>query len=332
MALATKISAFFVLAVPVIAATLVLEDKFPFLAMFVGLANLGTGLTSSWYFIGLGSPWSIVVSDVMPRVLATAMSCVAILIWNAPAVLYGQLLLLASVASVFVSIRVAQMPPGLVLGHTLPRFMLSLRNQRSALIARGVSSLYIALPVTLVSIVNPPAVLVFSAAERLVRMALSILQAVPNAFQSYIGVAKTKGALVGRVQTSIWTNIALGILAGVTFSILAPSVASALFSGVVAIPVEVAIVSGGVIFCTCCSRAVGSLGLVPFRDVKSIAVSAAIGAVLGVTCILVFGRFYAAYVAMVGMLTAEVGVLTFQVISLLALLRAHKRRRSVLDS
>ena len=150
MALATKISAFFVLAVPVIAATLVLEDKFPFLAMFVGLANLGTGLTSSWYFIGLGSPWSIVVSDVMPRVLATAMSCVAILIWNAPAVLYGQLLLLASVASVFVSIRVAQMPPGLVLGHTLPRFMLSLRNQRSALIARGVSSLYIALPVTLV--------------------------------------------------------------------------------------------------------------------------------------------------------------------------------------
>ena len=71
------------------------------LAVTMAVAICISGLTPTWYFIGLGEPSGIAIWDVFPRVAATVLAA-GLVVWGVPAVSYPVALTLASVLAVSV--------------------------------------------------------------------------------------------------------------------------------------------------------------------------------------------------------------------------------------
>lgn len=286
------------------------------LTIMTSFAYALTGLTCSWFFIGIGSPLKILACEVVPRILLVLVSCLAIIAFGAPVEIYCIALILSSIASVVASCAMEKISLGDIFGHSRRRLYVAFRQQRQALFARAASALYIALPVTLVGFFSPGSLLVFSSAERMLRMLLSLLQSVPNSFQSYVGEAKGVVAIRRRVEGAVAINVGFGVLASVAFGALAQLGAEVLFSGLVVLSSEVIVFSMLIIFATCCSRAIGSIGLVAFQDLRSISVSAALGAVVGIAGIIVASLKWGAEGALGAMVSAELIVLVYQAVRL----------------
>ncbi|AMY23430.1 hypothetical protein [Rhodococcoides fascians] len=312
LALYTKIAVLLISLVPVVGLCFAVGLDYVELTITTALAYSLTGLTCSWYFIGIGSPLKILLCEVGPRILFVLVSCLAIIAFQAPVVTYCIALVLSSCVSVIASCVVERISFFDIFGHSRLRLFVAFRQQRQALFARAASALYIALPVTLVGFFAPVSLLVFSSAERMLRMLLSLLQSVPNSFQSYVGEAGNIVVLRRRVKGAVAINVVFGVVASLGFGLMAQFGANVLFSGLVVLPPLVVIFSMIVIFATCCSRAVGSLGLVAFRDLKSISASAAIGALVGIIGIIGSSIEWGAQGALGAMAAAELIVLIYQ--------------------
>lgn len=329
LALVTKIIVLSLVAIPVVALCVVLGLDNIGVTVLVAIGYLSAGLSPAWYFIGCGSPVKILICEVAPRSILVLFSCVLMLTIDAPVEVYGVALVLSSVFSVMTAIFLEKITVGDVFGHSRIRIVYSIRQQRQALFARAASALYIALPVTLVGFVNPSSLLTFSAAERMLRMFLSVLQSVPNAFQSYVGSANGSGDLKSRIKGTVVLNFIIGVAGAVIFVSFGSTAAEFLFSGLVIIPTACLWLCAGIVICTCSSRAVGSLGLVAVRDVKSISISASLGAVIGVAGILAGGSVWGAIGALSAMLIAETVVLGYQLMKLSQALTRNTEKRAL---
>ena len=82
-----------------------------------------------------------------------------------------------------------------------------IRRQAVAVRGRGLSAVYIGLPVALVQAWTPAAVPAFAAAERLMRMGLFVLQSVPNVLQRAVGAATRDARSLLVVSSRFWFSI-----------------------------------------------------------------------------------------------------------------------------
>jgi hypothetical protein len=282
------------------------------LSAVTAVASSATGLSLIWFFIGIGAPGRLLLTDALPRLALVSASALAISN-GAPIMVYpivGLLvpaLLAPLLGSLNTRIRFSDFR-----GISLKRTLLVVRIQAVAMSGRLVSALYIALPITLVSLVAPQAVPVFAAAERLQRMYLSILAAIPNVLQSWVGRPASRMRRLNRAEISVGLNASVGILAGLIFAVIAPSASRFVFSGQASISTELAWLCAGVIFLVCCSRAVGGLVLVALGRFHSVATSAVVGAVVGVPLILLLASRLGASGGLLGELIAESAVLCVQ--------------------
>lgn len=290
----------------------------PEFAIEAALACVGSafvGLTSIWFFIGVGRPAKILLTDAVPKLTFVALAA----IWmnlGGPLAAFGIALIFSAVTALILAlvttrIRVRDFPIG-----RSGRVRFLLRAQMTALSGRAVSALYIALPVALVGIVAPSALPVFASAERLQRLGLSVLQAAPNALQGWVGGEPNVELRVRRAGRALSLNIALGVISGVGFAITAPVASELIFAGVSTIPPGLAWISGGVIFLVCVSRATGGIVLVALRRVGTVSFSALVGAIVGVPAILVLASVSGAAGALIGEAMAEASVLTVQISAL----------------
>jgi hypothetical protein len=282
------------------------------LAAMMAFSSVATGLSLIWYFIGAGRPGKLLVTDSVPRVVLVIASALAI--YNgAPLIAYPLVgVLLPAIVAPALGALSVQLSRTDFRGIGATRTAILIRAQFVAMSGRFVSALYIALPVALVGLVAPQAVPVFAAAERLQRMYLSILSAIPNAMQGWVGKSPNVLHRISRAEQSAFVNAGVGILAGVVFTIGAPAAAAIVFSGVVTVSTELAGLCGLVIFFVCSSRAVGGLVLVALNSTGTVLRSALVGALIGVPGILLLGREYGAPGALMGEIAAEAAVLAVQ--------------------
>jgi hypothetical protein len=187
-----------------------------------------------------------------------------------------------------------------------------------------VAALYTALPITLVGIFAPWALATFAAAERLMRMALTILQAVPNVLQNWLGSARTPSERRHRVLRSIALNTAVGISSAIAFTLLVPWLSTLLFTGTVEVARSLAALAGGVLALTCVSRSVGPLALVRYGRVNAITYSAIAAALVGVPSICLLATRSGAPGAMVGEMVAEITAISVQVTVLVFAMRSDE--------
>ncbi|RWZ46601.1 hypothetical protein ELQ90_14275 [Labedella phragmitis] len=298
-------------AVPVAVIAAILAPEFSTEAALACIGSALVGLSSIWFFIGAGSPGKILVTDSIPRLVFVTSAA----LWmnaGGPLVSFGLALILSSLIALALALRTAGVRPrdfSIVRGR---RLWLFLRAQMTALSGRAVSALYIALPVALVGIVAPSVLPVFAAAERLQRLGLSVLQAVPNSLQGWVGGARTAELRLRRAGQALGLNVVLGLISGVGFVLIAPVMSEWIFAGTATLPIEICLVSGLVIFLVCVSRATGGIVLVALKKVGIISVSAFAGAVVGVPAILLLAATFGAIGALLGEVIAEGTVLAVQ--------------------
>lgn len=302
-----------------------LSPAYQFESGVVAVGASALGLSCSWFFIGTQRIGSLVLSDAIPRTTCAAASALVILS-GGPLWTYALLgMLLPSLLSVSLAVAVNRLSYTHFKTFTFRRLLVLISCQGSALSGRALSAIYIALPVTIVTLAAPNAAPVFAAAERLQRMYLQLLGALPNMMQAWVGRPGSRKTRTARVKAAILYNAALGTAAGLAFSFGAPVAAAFVFSGVAPIPFEVSCAGGILVLLVCSSRATGGLALVSLRKVHVIAWSALAGAVVGVPAIFLFARWYGPVGGLLGEVLAELVVLGVQ---FACFLRATRRRRA----
>lgn len=309
----TRLVIFVPLAPIIFVLTTRLSPTHPVEAGIMSIATAAIGLSPAWFFVGSSQPLRILLTDSLPKLLAAAFSFV-LLATGSPLALYPVILLVSTLASPVLGAILSPVAKESFDDITFSMLYATIRSQSLALTGRAASSLYLSLPTVLLAAVAPGAVAQFAAADRLQRMALTAVAIVPNSLQNWIGSAELQVIKSRRVRTAIAANAGLGMVVGLGFALLAPFVANLVFSGEVPVTYQLAAVCGLIIFCTCASRATGSLGLVALGQIGWLTGSALIGSILGVTLILWLGSLWGALGALVAMAIAELGVLATQLV------------------
>ncbi|WP_396641260.1 hypothetical protein [Microbacterium sp.] len=292
-------------------------------AGLMALACVAVGLSGSWYFVGTGHPLRILASEALPRTLLIIVASVAV-VAGAPLVVIPASYLLAAIFSPAASLLLARRDREFAARFTLRQDFGVIREQFAAVGVRSIAALYMALPIALVGAFAPAALAMFAAAERLMRMGLTLLQAVPNVLQNWLGSARSRDERRERATRSILLCGGLGIVAGAVFTVATPVVTPLLFTGTVSVPWHVAALGGVVVFLVCVSRATGGLALVAYRRVPWLTLSTAVAAVVGLPAICLLAVVAGAPGAFLGEILAELTAITVQLWGLRSAIRAER--------
>lgn len=290
----------------------------------IAIAGCITSFCPTWVYIGLGRASLILLFDTVPRTLGLLVAAGAVIatgsLWGFALPVLISSIVSASAGHIALGIRSRHFR-----AHPRRRILVAMRAQGSALTGRALSALYIALPVTLVgAVATVSEVAVFSAVERLQRMLLTGLQALPNAIQGWVGSAGDPQERRKRALTAVWANGGTGIVAGAVAALILPPASRILFSGVADIPAELAALSGLLIAIVSFSRATGGIALVTVGRIDAIAWSALAGAVVGIPAILLLAGAFGAAGGLLGEISAELVVLSVQSVALARALRQRK--------
>ena len=312
MSICTKLAVLTPLVALASSVSFGLSHTFRWEAAAVAAGATAYGLNSSWYFIGIGSSVKLLLCDAVPRLFFVTLSAVLIFAGGELALYPLVGILLPIVVSAFLVIRTEELQVSHLRGMTSRRLTRVLNSQATALGGRALSAIYMSLPIALVSLVAPGAVAVFSAIERLQRIYLQVLAAAPNIMQKWVGQSVGSRRKSSRAKKSVFYSAILGVVAGLGFTVVAPTMADVIFASTVTIPLEYAALSGVLIFVVSVSRASGSIALVAFGRIHTIFVSAVAGVAVGVPSILLGARLLGPPGALIGEVLAEVVVLTIQ--------------------
>lgn len=280
----------------------------------MALTTASYGLTVAWYFIGTGSPRGVLLLDVVPKVLGTALGSLSLVLGFSLLAL-PIFLLVAVIGGPLVGLLIVRRTCRCSDEAREPVWR-SLRSQGQAVTARGFSAIYTALPVALVALTAPALVPAFAAIERLLRLALLALQTVPNVLQAWLGSAHDVMTRHERARRAIVWNVVLGLIAGSIFAVVTPYVGAFLFDRTIHFDALACSLAGLVILLTCTSRATGSLGLVAIGRIDVIARGAGVAAILGLGLIPALSAVWGVAGGFVGEVVAEGANLIIQYVIL----------------
>lgn len=300
-ALATKGLACIVGAPIAAFATSLIVTEHHAASALLAAASLLTCLSPSWFLVGANRPVAILVFESLPRLLLMALVA-GLLLMGAPLSVYAVATFVAVVitqiaVSVRFKLRLLPSRNAFATGGSVIRAQLPLTS------GRIVSVVYTTLPVAIVGVVNPAAVPVFAAIDRLMRMSLAILGGIPSRLQSWVG-AVTGPDRRRRSRQSLLMNTALGFVAACGFAVLAPPVADIVFSGTIHLPIEVSALGASILLAICASRGFG-LSLVAEGKANWIALANVGAAVVGVVATFLLARALGAPGAQLAGLSAE---------------------------
>jgi O-antigen/teichoic acid export membrane protein len=304
-ALASKLIATSILAPLVAMIAFVVVQNYRCSSAVMAFAFCLSALSPSWFLIGCNRPLVILFIEAIPRLIFSVGSALAILAGGLLE-LYGSGMILASIVTLLLTARVTRQhvipPKSAFIGA--PRVM---RVQLPVTTGRIISVVYTFLSITIASIANPSSTALFTAVERLMRMALSVLGGVPSRLQSWVGV-RSGAERIRRSRSSLALNTLLGLVSAIAFAALAPLVAPFVFSDTVDLGFSTSALSATVLFVICVSRGFG-LSLVAEGRPNWITIANLGAAVVGGSMIFVLARSWGAHGAILGELAAElVGV------------------------
>jgi O-antigen/teichoic acid export membrane protein len=321
-AFATRISALAVVMPLAVTGAYFLATDDKAAAATLAFAFSLAALSPSWYLIGANRPLLILSVEAVPRLAFSAAAALALL-WGAPLAVYGVLLSLAAVLTWLLTARFARQKlwPGLSDFRDGRRVI---ARQLPLTGGRMISVLYTSLPVSIVALVAPGSTATYAAIDRLTRMASTLLGSVPTRMQSWVGSDPMSGGMT-RSRKSLLMNAALGLAAGCGFTLVAPYVASFVFSGVVVLDTGISALGGALICAICTSRGIG-LSLVAEGRANWISLANVGAAIAGVTSVYVLAGLWGAEGAMLGAIAAESVGVTLQLVVLLLGTRWIRRR------
>jgi len=316
-AMASKIAVGSLLALGAGTFAGLMAQSLSMVAALVGVAS-GLGcLNSIWFFIGQNRPIAIVVTDSVPRLLAVTAAAVA-LHFGAPIIVFPIGLFLGICSSYVLGARAAgtRIFPA---GSDFRTVSQTLSRQSTLIGGRAVSSLYTALPIAIVGLVSPQSVAAFAAAERLMRMGLNAVSAIPNRLQHWLGSSPSTEENY-RIKASLFINLCVGALSATIFLLAAPFAISVLFAATIALEPVPLVLCSAVILLICTSRGLG-LALVAVAKARMISVASILSAVVGTASFLMLAKEFGVSGGFAAEILAEFTGLLVQVLVLFRLFR-----------
>jgi O-antigen/teichoic acid export membrane protein len=202
------------------------------LAVTMACAICVSGLTPTWYFIGLGTPGGIATWDIFPRVAATVLAAGLVVLGVGP-ICYPVALIAASLLAVTVFSAV-ELRGSHVQAHLrdLPRLWAELRRGFSPMATEMTLSLYSSGSVAAVGWrATTETVAVYSSAFRLYRLAVYFVTALANGLQGW--VAEKQGRVrAGRMLVALQAHTAVGVVGMLAMAAFLPGVSTLLFGSV----------------------------------------------------------------------------------------------------
>lgn len=310
-------------AIAVLIAALVAPASARPEAMLMAAAMSLTGLTTTWYMIGVGRALPLLTYDVLPRFVATLIAG-GVLIAGGSVLWYPGLLAIAIIGGTLAYLsRTA--------GRDLLRFEAGevravYRRNATAVAAEASAGAYNALAVTLVGIVAPVAQAArYVSGDKLYRIGQYAVTALGNALQGWVVEPGTGRALWGRIRVTILLHAGLGILGFAAFVLLGPWLTAFAFGPGLAIDTATAAGFGAAAFAISLGTAFGRVSLIALGRRREFMVCVMIASATGVVAILVLGSVAGAAGAAWGLAIGELVSVTGQGLVLLAARRAARR-------
>lgn len=305
---------------PVVAAVAVLVA--PDLPVVVALSAVGSGLvglTSAWYFVGLGRTGLVAAYETLPQVGISVVGSVAL--WAGMPLLGFPLLTIAANVLVVVLTylrlrgdRTIRRAPG------LRATAASLREQAPLIVSSLATYAWTGFAVTLVATGAPASLPLFAALYRVQQLGRALLFPFKNALQSWVsGSADADRA--SRTRTAVLVTAAAGLLVAVGMTVLTPLLDGIIFSGTIEVGVVPAAVMASSLVVVSLSLAYTAYVLVPDGLTRVVVISTVTGAVVGVPLLLVGARVGGAVGAGAAIVVTETVVLVTALVA-----RAAARR------
>lgn len=310
--LASRLAAVAVLLPVAVLVTVLLSPAHQIAAGLLAAAVTLSALSPAWFLIGRGQSWVLVAIDALPRCLAAAVAAIAIVL-GAPLVAHGAALLLAAVVTWLLAGRLpdAVHLPGAAAFRAAPRVA---REQSTLMVARAVSTAYTTLPAAVLGVVAPGTVPAFAAVDRLARMGLAVVAAVPSQMQRWLGHEDASVRAV-RIPRALALNAALGVIAGTVVVLVMPTATDLLFNGVVRTDGALVAAAATLVAVVCPSRGAG-LVLVAVDRAPSITTAVLVSAPVGIAALAAGALAWGAAGGMAGLAVAEALGLAVQLIAL----------------
>jgi O-antigen/teichoic acid export membrane protein len=272
-------------------------------AALMAIALTLSGLSSSWYMIGLGRASLIVLYELLPRMVATATAAAALL--TVGQVTWYPVLLIAAALSgsgafvyFTVDVRALLRPqPGAMRREFVAN--------RSALTTEIASGAYNSLAVAFVSIASPVTQAAsYVSGDKLYRIGQYSVSALGNAVQGWV-VEENRQEFTQRARVSFILHLVLGLLGLAAFVLLGPWLSGALFGAEVAIDLSTAVAFGVATLGIALGTALGRVILVGLEARRDFMVSVIIGAAVGIPAVVILASTFGAAGGAWGLALAE---------------------------
>ncbi|WP_168626457.1 polysaccharide biosynthesis protein [Cryobacterium sp. BB307] len=271
-----------------------------------------TGLSSSWFMIGLGRAGLIVRYEILPRIVATALAAAALLLLG-QVTWYPALLIVATIASI-AAYLLRTVGARDVLVARPGEIRSTLRRNRSAMTTEIAGGAYNSLAVTFVSITAPTAqAAAYVSGDKLYRIGQYSVSALGNALQGWV-VEDDGREFPARVRRAFLLHGCLGLLGLAAFALLGPFLSGLLFGETVAIDTATALGFGVATLGIAIGTVLGRVTLVALGARREFMTSVLIGAAAGVPAILLLAGAFGAAGGAWGLAIGELTSVTCQAI------------------
>lgn len=278
----------FILGAPAMAVFMVfLQPHYVPLVVLGSFAYLMPSLGAAWYFIGESKPGRLFFFDATPQLLGTLVG-IAGLTWTGriEVLVLSQLVFnLAGVAvSAFVVLRGAQSLFRLNMG--LKESFSRLSHQRHGVITAATGSLYVNLPLIVISAWLPVQLDLYTMVDRIFRYSVTAFSPVLQFIQGWIPEGGREG-LQHRMTRAIQAGVMFGVLGGAAIFLLSPTVSSVLSHEKLILPLALTAPVALSFFSVALSQVLGLACLVIIGRGAALAKSTVLGALAGAPLIVV---------------------------------------------
>jgi O-antigen/teichoic acid export membrane protein len=274
------------------------------------------GLSLTWVFIGRRDPSSLFLLDTAPRAVF-ALIGVGVLIISENLVLFLLLQTLGATAAIVAStigcagrratFRITKVDFAGAWNHS--------RQQVYASVTVLSASAYLSMPTIVVAwLGSPRALVIYALAERLSRFTLMAITPINQLVQGWVPADPTR--IMHRIRVALRVALLGSIFLAASIAALGPFAAEILSGGEIEVPTFVAIALGVSVGASALSRVIGMACLLALHRDKEVAISAILGAAVGVPALLILVPIGGALGAASAVAISECAVALFQAAAL----------------
>lgn len=286
-------------------------------AVLAGLTVTLAGLGMSWYFIGEGQPKRLFFLDGLPRWLGNVAGVAALYMWH-DVYLFLWIQFAGSLVSILISAidilnRGVVSPAGV---WNIRSAFAGVKNQMYAGITVITATSFASLPMLVIAAISPSHVPIYALGERLVRFALMAITPFFQWAQGWVGKIGSSRSMKSKIRIASRASYIIAFPVGILVAFCGPFAGQVLSTGRVSLPIVLTIAFGTAVIASTISRVIGMACLLALGDDRSVAISATIGAVIGVPLLFLLTNASGATGAAASLAISEVLVVCYQLIAL----------------